>query len=161
MQAHAKTRGNVASLSEDDGLSPSTTALRRMVDDHYDQLFKPSTMVDSSYASDVPSDEMSDKATKSRDQNLNGFSKSGIPSASSIERGLTNWGSPQRSHPYARAISPDSDSDELGDDSHNFSDEAQMAGDDSEAIMKERRRIKHVSRKNRAERKQPPVTMEV
>jgi hypothetical protein len=97
--------------------------------------------------SDAPSDERNDSVQ----QDLSGFG-----SSEAIQKGLDHYTTPER---YA---------DNNSSSSPNFQPHIIPSGswdeEDPEVIehfLRERRRIKRAARKNRAERKQPPVTMEV
>ena len=103
--------------------------------------------------SDVPSDELRDRLTSpSQEQDLTGFDK-----ARDIQKGLGQFSTPERT--VFRSSSRSTDGQQP---TSPLSVPSVSSGSfDTEDVLKERKRIKRAARKQRAERKQPPVTMEV
>jgi hypothetical protein len=103
--------------------------------------------------SDVPTDELHDMQTNAlQEQDLSGFDK-----AQDIQKGLGQFNSPERNIFRSSSRS--------GDDNQPTSPlsvpSASSGSFDAQDVLKTRKRIKRAARKQRAERKQPPVTMEV
>jgi hypothetical protein len=84
-------------------------------------------------------------------QDLSGFDK-----AQDIQNGLGQFKSPERN--IFRSSTRTKDSQPT---SPLSVPSASSGSFDTEDVLKERKRIKRAARKQRAERKQPPVTMEV
>jgi hypothetical protein len=117
------------------------------LDDTFDVLPQVNTSAGDNL-SDAPTDERGGR----EEQDLNGF-----PDVQAIKKGLAVFSSPPR---YASKGNPTS-SPALNPNSVPTEGDWEEHPERMDTWVKERRRVKRAARKQRAERKQPPVTMEV
>jgi hypothetical protein len=99
--------------------------------------------------SDVPSDELRDMINNSQEQDLSGFDK-----ARDIQKGLGQFSSSPERNIFRSSF-------RTRDNQPTSPLSVPSVSSGSFDTDKERKRIKRAARKQRAERKQPPVTMEV
>ena len=106
-------------------------------------------------ADDNYSDAPSDERNNGKEQDLSGF---GNPTAARIQRDLDRLMTPDRSTYSPNSVGRPRTPPNLGSSNSSFD------GSEPEVVqhfLEERRRMKRAARKQRANRKQPPLTMEV